>query len=161
MKNREEYVDALNSILPESYVQKRDVPTGTYLYLPAFLKESIADMLFEFWNVTKEDYALLVNELVCTVEVTYKPDYDGAPILKCTGSAAIPVQMNRGSVPSKFPIGKKTNALEYNMPAVRIEAISNALGSLGNIFGRNLSRKAGGAIVPADFTIANNKKSEK
>ena len=152
-KNDEEYRDALDSVLPTDYVRSRDIPTGKYEYVPAPIKEALADMIFQYWNVIDEQYSLIVNELVCTVRLVYKPSYPGADELNCTGSAAIPVQMDRGSIVSKFPSGKKTNALEYNLPAVRIEAISNALGSLGNIFGRNLARKMGNAKLPADFSI--------
>ena len=139
--NRAEYIKSLDSILPPDFVQKRDVGSGTHAYYPQAIKESVADMIFQYWNVIDEKYMLLANELVCTVKIAFLPNYPESYEQICTGSAAIPVQMDAQSKPSDFPAKKKLNALEYNLPAVRSEAMSNALGTLGNIFGRNLNRK--------------------
>lgn len=153
-KDRAQYTKALDSILPESYVQKRSIPSGEHKYYPAAIKEAVADDIFQYWNVIDEKYMLLVNELVCTVKIVFCPSYPGSDELFCTGSAATPVQMDSGSSISSFPNNKKTNALEYNLPNVRTEAISKALETLGNIFGRNLNRKLNKTqFLPDDFTI--------
>ena len=153
-ESREKYIEALNSVLPEDYIQKRTIPNGTIEYIPAPIKEATADKFFHYWNVIGEDYTLLVNELICTVKLVFMPDYPGAEEHFCTGSAAVPVQMDRGASVAKFPAGKKTNALEYNLPAVRTEAIGNALNSLGNIFGRSLGRKINARQkLPRDFKL--------
>jgi hypothetical protein len=140
-QNRAEYIKTLDSILPAEFEQKRDVGNSTHCYYPQAIKEAIADNMFHYWNVIDEKYQLLSNELVCTVKIAFMPGYQEADEQFCTGSAAVPVQMDAQSKPSDFPAKKKLNALEYNLPAVRSEAMSNALGTLGNIFGRNLNRK--------------------
>lgn len=160
-KNRAGYIKALDSILPDEYVQKRSVGSGTHKYYPAPIKESVADDIFHYWNVIDEKYTLLVNELVCTIKLAYQPSYPGADELFCTGSAATPVQMDSGSTVSSFPNSKKKNALEYNLPSVRTEAISTALGKLGNIFGRNLNRKLNKTqYLAPDFSIRKHGKVE-
>lgn len=153
-KDRSEYVKALDSILPDNFVQKRSIPSGTHKYYPAPIKEAVADDLFQYWNIIDEKYTIIVNELVCTIKITFVPSYSSADEIFCTGSAAVPIQMDANSSVSSFPNNKKKNALEYNLPSVRSEAISNALGTLGNIFGRNLNRKVNkDTFLPADFTI--------
>ena len=57
-----------------------------------------------------------------------------------TGVAAKPIQQDKDMSASSFPVGKKVNALEYNTPATRSAAVSNALTNFANIFGRNLNR---------------------
>ena len=158
-KSRTEYFGALDSVLPDDYVQRRDTPSGVYRYVPAPVKEALADKFFQYWNVIDEDYTLIANELVCTVKLAYQPSFPGADELFCTGSAAVAIQMSSGASVKDFPGAKKTNALEYNLPSSRIEAISNALGTLGNVFGRNLSRKfSKKQKLPADFTLRLKKK---
>ena len=138
---RADYLKALDQTLPEKFVQKRNVASGVYKYYPQAIKEALADKMFHSWHVIEEKYFNIANELCCTVKICYTPDYPGAEEFFCTGSAAIPIQMDAGSKPEAFPEGKKLNSCEYNMPAVRSEAISNALNLIGNIFGRMLSRK--------------------
>ncbi len=153
-KNRDEYIKALDSVMPDTFIQSRDVGSTKHRYIPAAIKEAIADDLFHYWNITDEKYTIIVNELICTVKITFIPSYPSADEIFCTGSAAIPIQMDANSKITDFPAKKKTNALEYNLPSVRSEAISKALGTLGNIFGRNLSRKLNKKQNIADgFTI--------
>ena len=147
-KNRSEYIRALDMVLPTSFEKERDIPTGKHHYYPIDVQEGLADDLFHEWNVTDENYSLFANELLCTVRITFTPSYPGAQERFCTGSAAIAVQMDSGAKITDFPAKKKTNALQYNAPAVREMAIGNALQSLGNIFGRNLARK-----TSSNFTI--------
>jgi len=152
---RELYLKALDSVLPDQFVQERSTGSGSvHRYYPFAIKEAVADDLFQNWNVTDENYIVIANEIVCTVRLTYVPSYPDAPELMCTGSAATPIQMNSGAKVTDFPQQKKLNALEYNLPSVRSEAISCALGGLGNVFGRNLSRKLNQKqSLPSNFTI--------
>lgn len=154
--NREEYLVALDSVMPMEYVQTRDLPTGKQLYLPIPIQESIADDIFHYWNVTDEKYIVIANELVCTVRITYMPSYPGADELFCTGSASKAIQMDAKAKVSDFPALKKSNALEYCLPASRSAAIGCALNSLGNLFGRNLGRKiSNDKHLANDFKIRN------
>jgi len=154
-KNRAEYIAALDSIMPKEYEQTRDVGNGsTHRYYPQAIKEAIADDLFHQWNVINEQYINIANEMLCTVKLLIIPNYPGAQEFMCTGSAATPIQMDSGAKVTDFPHKKKKNALEYNTPSVRSEAIGNALGTLGNIFGRNLNRKLNSKQnLSSEFTI--------
>jgi len=165
-ENRNAYIKALDSVLPNNYIQERDLGgRRKHRYLPSPIKEAIADDFFHEWNVVEEKYSLICNEVVCTVKLKYMPNFPDAIEQYCTGSSSVPVQMDLGATVRDFPIKKKLNALEYNIPAVRTEAVSNALGGLGNIFGRNLSRKIGTQELDSKFTIRkheqeNDKKSD-
>lgn len=153
-KTRAEFIKAMDSILPEEYIQERSIGSKKHRYYPAPIKEAVADSFFQYWNIVDEKYTILVNEIVCTVKVAYMPAYPGADELFCTGSAATPIQMDANSKVSDFPTKKKLNALEYNLPSVISEATSKALGRLGNIFGRNLDRKLNkNTSLAADFTL--------
>lgn len=161
-KNMQAYLLALNTPLPETYKKSRDIPTGKHYYYPAPIKEATADAMFHYWNVIDEKYSLLANELLCTVTLQYMPDYPGAFEQTCTGSAAVPVQMDANANVADFPAKKKKNALEYNVPSVRSEAIGNALNGLGNCFGRNVGRKISkDELMPEDFNMQGFKKKEK
>lgn len=156
------YLRALNTPLPEKWKKDRDLPNGKYYYYPAPIKEAVADAMFHYWNVIDEKYSLIANELLCTVTLQYMPDYPGAFEQTCTGSAATPVQMDSGAKVSDFPAKKKKNALEYNAPSVKSEAVGNALNGLGNCFGRNVGRKISNTeFMPEDFNMQGFKKEVK
>jgi len=140
--NRQEYIETLDSVMPDNYIMKRNLGAGkTATYLPVPIQEAIADMMFQEWNIIDEKYDILINEIVCTVKISYVPSYPGANEQFCTGSAAIAIQMDSKSTISDFPKNKKLNALEYNLPGVRKRAEGTALENIGNIFGRNIGRK--------------------
>ncbi|MBT3209129.1 MAG: hypothetical protein HN704_14720 [Bacteroidetes bacterium] len=138
-KNREQYLKALDHEPPKSYFKIRKLGGAKeHTYIPGAIKEAFADAMFHQWNVFDEKYTFLGADFaVCTVKITYIPSFPGSNEQQCTGSAAVPIQ------------GSSGNALEYQIPAIRAEAISNALQSLGNIFGRNVGRK----IVPNNFAL--------
>lgn len=126
-----------------SWVKSRDLSgSKKSKYVPLYIQEALADKFFRECNVISENYMVVVNEIVCTVKMSALPDYPDSEHLHFTGTGAKPIQADAGSTPSKFPLGKKTNALEYNAPAARSAAISNAYTSFANIFGRNLNRDA-------------------
>jgi hypothetical protein len=153
--SREEYLKALDNKMPEDYYNFREIPNqAPQPYLPVPIQQALADDLFHYWNVTDERYIVIANELVCTVRLTYMPSYPDAEELYCTGTAAGAIQMGQGAKVGDFPLKKKINALEYNLPAKRSAAIGCALETLGNIFGRNLGRKISkDKLLAADFTI--------
>ena len=149
-KDRKEYQKALDSVIMVKNIQSRDIGNGkTHRYLPIAIKDAIADYIFNYWNVIEEKYRILNGMLVCNIKMVFMPDYPEAVDLFCTGSAAVFIQSAK-------------NALEYQLPAVRSEAIGNAFGSLGNIFGRNLSRKLNKTTaISDDFTIRKEKVTKK
>lgn len=152
-KTREEYLTVLDSVLPDNYIVKRDIGGKSHKYIPIPIKQAMADNLFHQWNVIDENYNIMINELICTIKMQYTPGYTNAEICFCTGSASVPIQMDSGAKMHDFPAMKKKNALEYNLPGVRQEAIGNALETLGNIFGRSLNRKIGKFVLEPNFKI--------
>lgn len=141
--NVEAYKVKLNSAPQDGWIIQRDLGGGKQAnYIPIEMKEALADMIFREWHVVEEKYFNLFNEIVCTVKINALPDYPGADYITFTGSASKPIQTDKGSLVTEFPKGKKANALEYCLPAVRSEAIGNALEVLGNLFGRNVGRAA-------------------
>lgn len=140
-KSEEEYKKALNASPPASWVKDRSLGgSKKSKYVPLYIQQSVADQIFQQWDVVSQEYTVVVNEILCTVKIQYIPSYPGADFRICTGVAAKPIQCDSASVPSLFPKGKKTNAVEYNAPAARSAAISNAFTALGNVLGRNLNR---------------------
>lgn len=150
--DRAAYLESLDSALPEKFYETRKLGTGkTATYLPFAYQEAMADKMFLYWNITNEEYTQILNEIICVVRITYTPSYPGAEELYCTGAAAHPIQMDAGAKPNEIGTKKKPNALEYCLPAARSAAISKALESLGNIFGRNLNRTIGENTLAPNF----------
>lgn len=139
-KSDQEYKQALNAS-PESFAKSRSLGgSRKSKYVPIEETEAVADFVFDNWNVIQEDVSVIVNEVVVTVKIQYQPSYPEADIFFCTGSASKAIQQKSGSEAESFPKGKILNSLEYCLPAARSAAINCALGTLGNLFGRNLNR---------------------
>lgn len=139
--NREEYLKTLDSVLPTSYIKTREHGNGKTNYIPAAIKEAVADDIFYYWNVVDENYLIVDGQVICTAKILYMPNYPGAEEHYCTGSAA-------------RHLGQAKNSLEYNIPGAKVEAISNALQTLGNIFGRNVDRAISKTEkLPTNYTI--------
>lgn len=142
-KDHEEYSLKLNRPPEEGWIKNRTIGGGRSIdYTSIEVKEAIADVIFREWNVVHENYVPVLNEIVGTVKIIALPDYPGADHITFTGSASKPIQCKAGSDPAEFPKGKLPNALQYCLPACRSDAIGCAFESLGNIFGRNVSREA-------------------
>lgn len=109
-------------------------------YIPLFVQQALADKFFREFDVIDEKYTMVANEILCTVKIQFLPDFPDSEHRFMTGVASKPIQQDSGTSPASFPLGKKTNALEYNAPASRSAAVSNALNNFANIFGRNLNR---------------------
>lgn len=152
--SKEAYEQFLDQYAGDDYIAERDLGRGQKAkYMPVVFQESLADMAFSEWGPINEDYNVIMNEIICTVKLTYIPDYPGAQERFITGSASTAIQQDSGVAASSFPQGKKKNALEYCLPKVRKQAISNALESIGNIFGRNVGRKTQLGIIDPDFSF--------
>lgn len=149
-KNKQEYQQMLDIVILKNDIQKRSIGNGKiHKYFPIAIIEAIADYVFADWNVIDEKYNKLDNMLICTIKISFTPDYPAADENICTGSAAVLIQSN------------SKNALEYQLPAVRSEAIGKALGSLGNVFGRNLSRKLNkNTEINNEFSLRPKKKKD-
>lgn len=148
-KNREEWQTAINKAPASVLIKTRSLGAGkSSSYLPIEYQQALQDVFFDEFDIIDEKYQVIFNEIICTVKCQGVPSYPGADFRIFTGSGSKPIQCNAGSVVEKFPKGKKTNALEYNLPAARTTALSKALETVGNIFGRNLGR-----AVEADYNM--------
>ena len=152
-KDRESWIQALQNEPNEGWVKERVLGGGkTSHYVPLPIQQALADKFFRECDVVEEKYMVIVNEILCTVKICILPDYPDSEHRYITGTGAKPIQQDKGSFASSFPNGKKTNATEYNAPASRSAAISNAFTTFANIFGRNLSRE-----IKAGFSFIRNK----
>lgn len=141
-KSLEDFKRAINESPKKEWIRERDIGGGKkHKYLPIFVQQAIADVVFREFNIVDERFQVIVNEVVVTVKIQALPDYPHADIVFLTGSSSIPIQQDQGVSASKFPLGKKTNALQYNLPGAISSAIGNALEKYGNVFGRNVQRK--------------------
>lgn len=155
-KDRESWIQAIQKEPHPSWVKERDLGGGKKSkFVPLGIQQALADKIFRECDIIKEDYQVVINEVICTVTIQILPDYPYSEYRKITGTAAKPIQTDSGSTASKFPIGKKTNALEYNAPSARAAAIANALTTFGNIFGRNLNRD-----LSSNFSFIRNKEEQ-
>lgn len=152
-ENREQWIQALQKEPNDSWTKERELGgTRKSTYVPLPIQQALADKFFRECDVIEEKYTLIINEILCTVKMSVLPDYPYSEHRIITGTSAKPVQQDSGSFPSTFPNGKKANALEYNSPAARAAAISNALTTFANIFGRNLGRD-----IKANFSFIRSK----
>ena len=153
---RESWIQALQKSPPDSWIKTRELGGGkTSKYIPLGIQQALADKFFRECDVVEENYQVIVNEILCTVKISILPDYPYSEHRFITGTGSKPIQMDSGSTASKFPIGKKTNSLEYNAPAARAAAMSNAFTTFANLFGRNLSRE-----MQSNFSLIRNKTEE-
>lgn len=141
-RDKEHYLEELYKSPKEAWTKERKLGGNkSTRYVPLFVQQALADVMFLDWDVVDEKYQVVVNEILCTIKITYTPSYPGAEQRIMTGTASKPIQTAADSSVYKFPLGKFTNALEYCAPAARSAAISNAFNTIGNLFGRNLNRK--------------------
>ena len=156
-KNREDWQRAINAAPSAGLIKERSLGGNKKsTYLPIEYQQALQDVFFDEFDVIDEKYQVVFNEIICTVKCQGLPSYPNADHRIFTGSGAKPIQCDSGAIVEKFPRGKKTNALEYNLPAARTTALSKALETIGNIFGRNLGR-----AVSADYNMSDRIKDKK
>lgn len=140
-KDKEAWKKAIDAAPNSSWVESRNLGANKKSkYVPIAIQQALADIFFDEINVIEEKYQVIINEILCTVKISALPSYPNAEHQTFTGTGSKPIQTDANSSVYKFPLGKKTNALEYNAPAARSAAITNALTTKGNVFGRNLGR---------------------
>lgn len=155
-KNKEDFQKALNQAPKESWVKKRNLGNKSSLYLPIQYQQALADIIFDEFDVIDAKFQQITNEILCTVTIRFLPSYPYAEHRTMSGTGAKPIQASSGSFVDRFPKGKIINSLEYCAPAARTAAISNALSSCGNVFGRNIGR-----AIEANYNLSENKKKKK
>lgn len=156
-KNRKEWRAALDKAPNDGWIQKRTLGGGkSSQYVPIPVQQALADIFFDEFDVFDEQYMQIENEILCTVKIQILPSYPHSEHRVISGSGAKPIAARSGSKVENFPAGKITNSLEYCAPNARASAISNALDTFANIFGRNLGR-----AVSAGYNMGEKKKKKK
>lgn len=110
-------------------------------YLPISVIESELDRCFAgLWQTKNMQWKLIANEIVLSIELEVFN-----PIAKVwltrSGVGACQMRMKRDSEITDIN-AKIKNALEMDVAHAKADAIKNAAKSLGDLFGRNLTRKA-------------------
>lgn len=156
--SRASWLVALNKAPNQALLKSRNLGgSKKSKYLPIERQQALQDIFFDEFDVVDEKYTVIFNEIICTVKCQGLPSYPNAEYRMFSGSGAKPIQCDANSSVAKFPLGKKTNALEYNLPAARTTAISKSLETIGNIFGRNLGRAIGDNYNMSDRFVENKK----
>jgi len=149
-KDFEEYKNYLDQAPLDEWLQNRSLGgSKNHQFLPLFILQGNADLIFREWYVIDEKALSISNGVAFTVKVSALPDYPGAETLFFTGSAAVQFKE------------KASNHIEFDLPNARERAVGKAFATLGNIFGRNLNRtykvNQGGqiktAVVSSDFSL--------
>ena len=157
-KSRQEWQEALNEAPKKGWIKTRKLGgSRTSKYVPLAVQQALADVFFNEFDIIDANFQVVVNEIICTVKINILPSYPNSEPRTISGSGAKPIQTSSGSSTYKFPLGKITNALEYNCPASRSAAISNALTTFANIFGRNIGRE----MVSDGYNFSSKKKKKK
>lgn len=108
-------------------------------YIPiGSIEEKLDYYFFGLWNTTDFHYSVIVNEVVCHLQLEVLHPQTGFWI-KRVGVAGTQIQLKKGSDVTDVS-AKIANTLGKDFPHAKAEAIKNAAKSLGNIFGRNLNR---------------------
>jgi len=155
--SRDSWQEAINAAPNPNWIKSRDLGGGRKSkYLPVTVQQALADVFFLEIDVIEIKQSVIVNEIVTTVKISILPSYPNSEHRIISGVGSKPIQMRAGGVASSFPERKLTNSLEYCSPASKSAALSNALASFGNVFGRNLGRK-----VSDGFNLSKNKKKKK
>tara|TARA_R110001632_G_scaffold89055_3_gene192179 strand:+ start:1214 stop:1705 length:492 start_codon:yes stop_codon:yes gene_type:complete len=127
-KNSEEFKHYLDEAPQESWLQIRELGAGKkHIFLPLFITEANADLLFKNWYVADEKFIGMNGGVLCTVKIQALPDYPEADYISFTGTAGVLFKSSK-------------NAIEFDAPNSRERAIGKAFQTLGNIFGRSLNR---------------------
>ena len=109
-------------------------------YIPVSNIEANLDRLFcGLWQTVNMNWQVVVNEIIVSIELQVFHPIAKVWITR-TGVGAAQIRQSSGA--SVSDIDKKIkNSMEMDMPHAKADAIKNAAKSLGDLFGRNLSRK--------------------
>jgi hypothetical protein len=135
----DKYLSDVQSILSQNPPETRvNDKANNSLYVPIQVSEELLDFLFPMsWSFEFRASSTIANEVIMDGELVI----DCGPIkIKRWGAGAEPIQFKSGAGP--LDLDKKiSNTLAKDYPNAKAEAFRNACKSLGNVFGRNLSRK--------------------
>ncbi len=109
------------------------------LYVPIARLEWLMTRIFVNWYTEVLSVNLIANSIGVTVRVHYRNPVTGE-MQWTDGVGASAMQVNEGKGATDFMELKK-NAVEIGLPKAKTEAIKDAIGDLGRLFGRDLNRK--------------------
>jgi hypothetical protein len=112
---------------------------GNSKYIPVARLEWLMTKTFVRWYTEVLSVNLIANSVAVTVRVHYLHPIT-AEWCWTDGVGASRIQVNEGSAATDFG-SMKANAIEMGLPKAKTEAIKDAIGDLGRLFGRDLNRK--------------------
>lgn len=122
---------------PKSEWVKKHPLYGTN-YVPIEKVEQILDHLFERWWCEVLDYSVIANSIAVHIRLHCYTS-DGSEYL-ADGLGAAPIQTKAGASPVDHS-QVLTDAVQKALPAAKTFALKDAADNLGDVFGRNVSRR--------------------
>ncbi len=132
-------LNVLLNTLPEPHWLKEHPFIKGYQYLPIERIEWLLTRIFVDWHTEVLSYTLIANSVACHVRLHYMNPITGEWKWK-DGVGASALQTDKGAKPTDLN-ALKSSAVEMSLPKAKTEAIKDAAGDLGRLFGRDLNRK--------------------
>lgn len=108
-------------------------------YLPIARVEWLLTRIYVQWYTEVLRVDLVANSIAVTVRLHYLNPVTGAwAFTDGVGASRMQVESGKGATDFMF---LKDNAVEIGLPKAKTEAIKDAAGDLGRLFGRDLNRK--------------------
>jgi len=132
----EKFTKVLNSKPKVNHIKSRQGAD----YLPISQIENELDRLFAgLWQTNNLTWQIVANEICVSLELQVFHPVAKTWLSRC-GVGACMIRQKAGAQISDIN-AKIKNALEMDLPHAKTDALKNAAKSLGDLFGRNLTRK--------------------
>jgi len=141
----------LNQQPAASWIQEH--PQTNMKYLPIGRIEYLLNMIFVDWHVETLREQLLANSIAVSVRLHLT--YPTGKVTFFDGVGAAPLQTDKGAGAIDFN-QIKSAAVQMALPAAKSYAIKDAADHIGNLFGKDLNRKA---IETSFFSIQTDEKA--
>jgi hypothetical protein len=141
----------LNQPPSPSWIQEH--PQTKMKYIPIGRTEYLLNMIFVDWHVEVLGSQLLANSIAVTVRLHLT--YPNGTKRHFDGVGAAPLQTSAGAGAIDFN-QIKSAAVQMALPAAKSYAIKDAADHIGNLFGKDLNRKA---IETSFFSIQTDEKA--
>lgn len=112
---------------------------GNARYIPINRLEWLMSTIFVDWHTEVLSVQCFANAVMVTVRVHYRNPVTGMMEWN-DGVGAAGLQTDKGEAATNF-MALKQNAMDMGLPKAKTEAVKDAIGDLGRLFGRDLNRK--------------------
>lgn len=126
-KNRKEWLSAIQKAPNDGMIKNRVIGSSSIKFIPIAIQDAMCDLLFIEFDIIDIKTEIYNNQILITIKISMLPNYPNSEHRVICGIAS-------------KPLGSSKNSLESKGPGTLASAKSNALMSLGNLFGRNLNR---------------------